>query len=123
MRLTEKTKNGFYELKKGQEIYGEENGIRLVQIIGQLEDFEEELGIDLLTLFKALKNGIYVKQGNRIKRTHWCISLNANGMYGERETHYWFAYRVNGFDFPDTYEKLKLSDYGKTWALTGEELL
>ena len=26
-----------------------------------LEDIEEELGIDLITLFKALKNGIYIK--------------------------------------------------------------
>ena len=29
--------------------------------LGQLEDIEEELGIDLVTLFKALKNGFYFK--------------------------------------------------------------
>ena len=40
MRITEK--NGdFYKLKKGNEIYGEEDGIRLVQIVGQHEDLEE----------------------------------------------------------------------------------
>ena len=41
MRLTEKKENGFYELKEGQEIYGEENGIRLVQIVGEYEDIDE----------------------------------------------------------------------------------
>lgn len=46
MRLTEKKENGFYELTKNNEIYGEENGIRLVQIVGQLEDIEEEFQID-----------------------------------------------------------------------------
>lgn len=28
--------------------------------LGKLEDIEEELGIDLATLFKALKNGVYM---------------------------------------------------------------
>lgn len=55
-RLTEKTPNGFYELTKGNEIYGEENGIRLVQIIGKYEDLEESLAkpfkLDLITLLR-----------------------------------------------------------------------
>lgn len=117
MRLTKNGKYNNYEPIKPSNLYP------AIDKLGQLEDIEEELGIDLETLLKALKNGIYVKVGNKIKRTHWCISLNANGMYGERETYYWFAYRVNGFDFPDTYERLKLKDYGKTWALTKRELL
>ena len=29
--------------------------------LSQLEDIEDELGIDLITLYKALKNGIYIK--------------------------------------------------------------
>lgn len=33
--------------------------------LGQLEDIEEELGIYLITLFKALKNGIYCKIENK----------------------------------------------------------
>lgn len=117
MRLTEKREDGHYD------DLDECVSTRCSDKLGKLEDIEEELGIDLETLLKALKNGIYVKVGNQIKRTHWCISLNANGMYGERETYYWFAYRVNGFDFPDTYERLKLKDYGKTWALNKKELL
>lgn len=29
--------------------------------LGQLEDLEEDFGVDLITIFKALKNGIYIK--------------------------------------------------------------
>ena len=32
--------------------------------LGQYEDLEEELGIDLLTLFKALKDGIWISLDN-----------------------------------------------------------
>ena len=79
-----------------------------------LEDIEEELGIDLITLFKALKYGFYFKYKNKI------ISSN----------NYLFQITVNIkdnwiFDIVDYYLSLlsiKLKDYGKTWALTKEEL-
>lgn len=32
--------------------------------LGQYEDIEEELGIDLLTLFKALKDGVWISIDN-----------------------------------------------------------
>ena len=32
--------------------------------LGQLEDIEDELGINLITLIKSLKNGIYLKDSN-----------------------------------------------------------
>ena len=35
MRITKKIENNFYVLTKENEIYGEENGIRLVQIVGE----------------------------------------------------------------------------------------
>ncbi len=56
-RITEKKENGFYELTTGNEIYGEENGIRLVQIVGRLEDIMSEYGIETMTdLKEALKD-------------------------------------------------------------------
>ena len=57
MRLTEKKENGFYELKEGQEIYGEENGIRLVQIVGEYEDIDEspEHLADVKKAFEIIK--------------------------------------------------------------------
>lgn len=45
-----------------------------------LEDIEEELGIDLVPLFKALKNGIYVKnRKNEIRRVSCNIGLVETG--------------------------------------------
>lgn len=64
---------------------------------------EEELGIDLLTLFKALKqNFVYVKDRNGL------IEKN-NG------------FNLCGYEM---WSQIKLNpiDYGKTWALTKEEL-
>ena len=33
----------------------------------QLEDIEDELGIDLIILFKALKNGVFIKNQSQYK--------------------------------------------------------
>ena len=70
--------------------------------LGQLEDIEEELGIDLITLFKAMKNGFY-----------------------DKHFHYGSAVINNGYIcyyFDESGIRYKLKDYGKTWALTKEEL-
>ena len=53
-RLTYRTDNGEYT--------GMPNSIEIrtaLEKLSKIEDIEEELGIDLTTLFKALKNGIY----------------------------------------------------------------
>lgn len=94
------------------------------QKLGQLEDIEEELGIDLKILFKALKQGYAFTTGfnNRLEK--------------------WFYQRIEGIDecyYPIGQKFLKVvfnqnkdfsgcrwipsfKDYGKTWALTKEEL-
>lgn len=86
----------------------EEAGIKL----SQLEDIEEELGIDLITLFKALNNPIYIKEnydGTMVDKTLWCSNSVICGI-GEP------IIKVDNYA---VYPK----DYGKTWALTKEELL
>jgi len=80
------------------------------QKLSQLEDIEEELGIDLITLFKALKNGVWVKTKNDISK-HLTVALKKRHHTKE----YWLFYRP--------YSHVYLKDYGKTWALTKEELL
>ena len=70
--------------------------IHAINKLGQLEDIEEELGIDLITLFKALKNEPH-------------IALR-------RAIGYWQLKDLAGDD------DLRTQDYGKTWALTKEEL-
>lgn len=61
---------------------------------------EKELGIGLITLFKALKNGIYGKVGNEIEHI---LAPHLS----------WYNREIYIF---------KIKDYGKTWALTREEL-
>lgn len=78
----------------------------VINKLGELEDIENELGIDLATLFKALKDGIWFEDCNEIIFTddnRVCITNDAL--------------------FIPAYEMwLDFKDYGKTWALTKEEL-
>ena len=75
--------------------------------LGQLEDIEEELGIDLVTLFRALKDGVYMntKMFDFVKEEHPKIVHYKNG----------WRILVKGSVF-------QFKTYGKTWALTKEEL-
>ena len=74
--------------------------------LSQLEDIEEELGIDLVTLFKALKEGIYTLGNNEIEPVVLRMFYEEPMLVFETDT-----------------TEVYLKDYGKTWALTREELL
>lgn len=78
----------------------------------QLEDFEDELNFDLIILFKALKGGFYVKTKDI---NEGFISLvKAKDI---REINIIIeSITFNAFDI------VLFEDYGKTWALTKEEL-
>lgn len=86
--------------------------------LSALEDLEQELGIDLLTLFKALKQDyIYVKHyygcGNTFK-------INKEFIQGLK-----YADDNTPVFWTDDWGKehmVYIKDYGKTWALTKEEL-
>lgn len=80
--------------------------------LGQYRAIEQELGIDLLTLFKALKNGFYVKGEEEKQYIDFENSLNAIA-FKNKEMFYGHKW---------SYQYVKLYDYGKTWALTREEL-
>ena len=110
MRLTEKKHNYYTGKDKWQMKANVDLNyvFELEQKLGQLEDIEEELGIDLTTLFKALKDGAYFKDffgGEKYKPATRCIH-NVLGGYA-------FVIEPKAFYF---------KDYGKTWALTKEEL-
>lgn len=78
--------------------------------LGQLEDIEEKIGIDLVTLFKAF-NGLYYRKDNEIKFS-WHIALVD-----------WTIYILEESVEIEKGVGLGLTEYGKTWALTKEELL
>ena len=72
--------------------------------LGKLENIEEEVGIDLITLFKALKYGIYKKGRNSFKGLILYSKMPMFSFYHK------------------TIDAELIEDYGKTWALTREEL-
>lgn len=75
--------------------------------LGQLEDIEEELGIDLITLLKT-KNVIYVKDAlgciHKVDTKDYGLNINLMLKAIILSRNYYFI------------------DYGKTWAFTKEEL-
>ena len=94
----------------------------------QIEDIEEELGIDLVTLFKALKQDtLFVKTAIDIKETikngeGWAMKslmLEDGKLIIFTDILYPNEFTKKEWLTP---MRLQLSDYGKTWALTKEEL-
>lgn len=111
-RLTEKSKYG-YRAKDGDYKFP-------TQKLGKLEDIEEELGIPLEVLFKALKDGAYKKIDNQIWK---CYDLDIH--YNISEQKYILnAYSIENIEtFEASYETtIYIEDYGKNWSLTRKEL-
>ena len=87
--------------------------------LAYLEDIEEELGVDLITLFKALKQGyIYEKIGDEIIKSDVDMLDFQDGIKGV------CLDKSYGIDnYKQCYQTLKyINGYGKSWALTKEEL-
>lgn len=101
------------QLESYRDIYDRYEGIessefeRICDELIEYKSLEEELGIDLITLFKALKDGIYYLEEENI-----FFSNDVNLWCGTSKNYY-----ISGAGI---YKKVK--DYGKTWALTKEEL-
>ena len=102
--------------------------------LGKLEDIEEELGIDLISLFKVLKQKeVYIREGFCPEAgEHWEINktlsiyldyVGENEEYDDFINKEWVLTFTEQEDEFDNYAMLvRLKDYGKTWALTKEEL-
>ena len=97
-----------YDIDKGN--YGRITDDRIYNKLGQLEDIEEELGIDLITLFRALTKGIYIKDDKLIDHL---TGLQLDLSLITNEYSFYCDYYIQYY---------RLKDYGKTWALNKEEL-
>ena len=82
----------------------------------KLEDIEEELGIELEVLFSALKNGVYCF-ANQEQLIHDYVWLANHYVTAGIPTKIYFSLKT----FYDG-QTLSVEDYGKTWALSREEL-
>lgn len=80
-------------------------------MLEQYKNIEKELGIDLITLCKTFEEDIYIKPNNKI------IFV----MYDKKEFRFYEG-NIN-CNTDDGNFTVSIDDYGKTWALTREELL
>ena len=106
-RLTKKNDIGYFPAYERET---KENYYDLVHKLGVLEDLEEELGIDLIILFKALKQK-YVFHEENLKIELLGLHIKSDELY------------LYGF-VEDTMHAvyLRLKDYGKTWTMAKEKL-
>lgn len=132
MRLTEE--DGTLRL----ESINDDKWNKAINKLGQLEDIEDELGIDLITLFKAFKNGIWSKGS----RYHGCCTENEPCFIKPTALELgtvWYTEKEHKNDIDSSSEEsgalclythdyelevycVRVKDYGRTWALTKEEL-
>ena len=98
-------------LTKENEKYGGNltQGMKIYNKLFDIENLEEELGIDLITLFKALKNGIYVDLNGFVK----LIAINDLSLkFYIKRWYLGFYHSLNGGTF-----YVDLKDFKKTWWL------
>ena len=104
---------------KNSDAYDSRHATACINKLGQLEDIEEELDIDLATLFKALKNGVYFKYIFIDKHSGIIELIEFSDFVDicyDPDTNEWFI-DIKGQSHNTT------KNYGKTWALTKEELI
>lgn len=78
--------------------------------LGQLEDIEDELGIDLITLFKILEaEECYFEEDGQC----FIVGVNKNGV----------ILMPKKFPYGECEHTVPFKELGKTWALTKEGLL
>ena len=97
-----------YECDLFKELY-----YRLKQLEDIEEDIKEELGIDLITFSKVLKQKfVFNKEKVKVDLLTLFFDIETNKLYI-------YGYIRNSFEDVRLYAK----DYGKTWMLTKEEWL
>jgi len=126
-KLTLEDINGFPMCTYGRAI-GKQLANKVMFELINYKQFEEELGIDLITLFKAFVEGIWAKKRNEIVYVK-AENLRFEGkidcgkplltVFVFKELYY---EDLDGVMATTGYE-WELEDYSKTWAITKEELL
>ena len=106
-RLTKKNNIGYFPAYERET---KENYYDLVYKLGVLEDIEDELELDLITLFKVLQQR-FVYDKDQVKIELLGLHIKADELY------------LYGF-VEDTMQAvyLRLKDYGKTWTMAKEKL-
>ena len=117
----------------------DQTSIDVLKILGDYRELKDRLGCDPMKVVKALTEGCWIRDGfsgvcyldgepQFIKPSNLLIGLN---YYFERdskndwdsEKRYEDCLCIFNMYYEDIDQIARLSDYGKTWALTKEELL
>lgn len=111
MRFTkyEPSKNSMFPYRLRDEELSTE--LDAIHKLGPLEDIEDELDIDLQIIGNSIVNGIYISTSlgiEHLKGKYLCFDKNEKCILAFISPHPAMLY---------------FEDYGKTWALTKEELL
>lgn len=137
MRLTKKLNDGYIssqllhcEHKLGQleDILEDHNIETLEELDGlllyakQIKDIEEELGFDLIKLFKAFKNGAWFKNPYYKNEINFIENYSFSIDFDNQRFDIRMVYFVKPYDYKTGGALFFFKDYGKTWALTKEEL-
>lgn len=87
----------------------------VINKLGQLEDIEDKLGIDLITFFKFLNSKVCYEKDTDDNEITKCLitGITKTGVLNVQEA----------FPYGECVREAKFKDYGATWALTKEELL
>ena len=90
--------------------------------LAELEDIEEEIGVDLTILFKALNKGFYIKYNNKIVHISPDKNITVNFWYNIINVSIppkFFIDCKKGTDYlsEEIDEEYWFKDYGKTWSL------
>lgn len=123
MRLTEKDKQYGYCTNQNADAQGIVGSH--INKLGQLEDLEEEIGVDLKTFVNivfAVDQECFVKNLDEIERAEIIgFTKDGDNYYVDLEI---FSNTVDDDGMPSRYwyRNYCFKDYGKTWALTEEEL-
>ncbi len=98
-------------------LYTQNKGI---QKLGELEDIEEKLDIDLIILFKALIQGfIYIKENNNgISQIE---KFGVGGILFDKEDKVWRLTNDDVYDGAYRGSIATNKNYGKIWALTKKD--
>ena len=132
-RLTRRVSPTSYQCSRPADKFEGNELIRANQKLGKLEDIEQELGISLEVLFKALKqskiwfkNYFYLNLGEVIENNIEHQYIQGIEHCGNDDSNYEYCNNSWLLTFrEEEYGDLcvvKIKDYGKTWALTKEEL-
>ena len=124
-RLTKKSNSVLeaieYQLIDEKENLDANEGIKKIPVLatnklGRLEDIEEELGIDLIKAVELCKQ----VNSKKVVYTKERWGIDTIKIIDELDVEL-FSHRLYK-NFGGVYVSLDLYDYGKTWALTKEEL-